>query len=87
MIGAQITCYIQPAVAHCANTAWVDADCTTVLRRNVASLAEAEAVFAEARKVAAAMGRPVVLKKLVTTQYGNRAPAGVKRLQGSEVVK
>ena len=84
---AQITCYIQPATGHCEFMAWVDTSCTAVIRRSVANVAEAEAVFAEARNVARAMGRSVVIKKLVSTQYGDRAPSGVKRLQGAEVIK
>lgn len=83
---ANITCYIQPTTAQCAAMAWVDTGCTAVIRREVKSAAEAEAVFAEARNVARAMGRPVAIKKLVSTHYGDRAPAGVKRMQGSEVV-
>lgn len=83
---AQITCYIQPATAHCEFMAWVDTGCTAVIRRTVATAAEADAVFNEARNVARAMGRAVVIKKLVSTHYGNRAPAGVKRMQGNEVV-
>lgn len=83
---ANITCYIQPTTAQCEAMAWVDTGCTAVIRREVTSAAGAEAVFAEARTVARAMGRPVAIKKLVSTHYGNRAPAGVKRMQGSEVV-
>ena len=83
---ANITCYIQPTKAHCEFAAWVDTGCTTVIRREVKNAAEAEAVFAEARRVAAAMGHPVVIKKLVQTQFGNRAPRGVKQMQGNEVV-
>lgn len=83
---AEITCYIQPAVAQCAAMAWVDTACTTVLRREVKSASEAASVIDEARKVASAMGRSVVIKKVVTTRFGNRAPAGVKRMQGNEVV-
>lgn len=83
---AQITCYIQPTTGHCEFMAWVDTSCTAVIRRSVASAAEAEAVFNEARNVARAMGRAVVIKKLISTQYGDRAPAGVKRMQGNEVV-
>ena len=83
---ANITCYIQPTTAHCDAMAWVDTGCTAVIRRVVTTAAEAEAVFAEARVVARAMRRPVAIKKLVSTHYGNRAPAGVKRMQGNEVV-
>lgn len=84
---AQITCYIQPATGHCEFVAWVDTDCTAVIRRSVANVADAEAVFEEARTVARAMGRAVVIKKLVSTRHGDRAPSGVKRLQGAEVIK
>ena len=83
---ATLTCYIQPTTAACEAMAWVDTSCTTVIRRAVTSAAEAAAVLSEARKVAAAMGRPVTIKKLVTTRFGSRAPAGVKRMQGAELV-
>ena len=83
---ANITCYIQPTTSRCDAMAWVDTGCTAVIRRVVSNAAEAEAVFVEARIIARAMGRPVAIKKLVSTHYGNRAPAGVKRMQGSEVV-
>ena len=84
---AQITCYIQPATGHCEFMAWVDTACTAVIRRSVANVTDAEAVIEEARTVARAMGRTVVIKKLVSTLYGDRAPSGVKRLQGAEVIK
>ena len=83
---AQITCYIQPTTGACEFMAWVDTAATAVVRREVRTLAEAHEVLTEARQIARAIGRQVAIKKLVTTRYGDRAPAGVKRLQGAEVI-
>lgn len=84
---SQMTCYIQPVKARCDFMAWVDTSATAVIRRAVKSAAEAELVLDEARNMARAMGRAMVIKKVVFTRYGNRAPAGVKRMQGSEIVE
>jgi hypothetical protein len=86
---AEIACYIQPAagISRDAGVAWVDTSKTAVLRRRVTSASEASSVIAEARAVAAALGGTMVIKTVVTTAWdADRAPAGVKRLQGAAVV-
>lgn len=84
---ANVTCYIQPATGSCEFMAWVDTSKTAVVRRTVATKAEALAVIEEARQIARSLGGGYVIKKLVQTAAGaSRAPAGTKALTGNEVI-
>lgn len=85
---AEMICYIQPTttVAREAGTAWVDTSRTAVVRRMVASKAEATQVVEEAREIARALGGSVAIKKLARAIPGARRPAGIKAMQGAEVI-
>jgi hypothetical protein len=87
---AEIACYIQPAAGICrdAGVAWVDTSKTAVLRRRVTSASEAAGVIEDARAVAVALGGGMAIKTVVVTAWdADRAPAGVKRLQGTRIVE
>ena len=85
----EFVCYIQPAKNIARDfdgseiAAWVDTGKTAVLRRSVSSKAEAVALIAEARDVAAAMGGNMIIKAISNTFCGGRRPAGVKALEGA----
>ena len=84
---AEVVCYIQPLSASCEVMHWIDTGCTTVLRREVSSLAEAQDVLAEARRIAAAVGRPAIVKRTSYSVPGGRYPAHVRGLfRGHELV-
>ena len=89
MTAAEFICYVQPVTAKCeeAGAAWVDTTKTAVLRRTVASKAEAAALVGEARAMAQAMGGEWAIKKLARAIPGARRPAGVKAMQGVEAVR
>jgi hypothetical protein len=87
---AEIACYVQPVTGFCAAAAmaWVDTSKTAVLRRRVTTAAEAAGVIEDARAVAVALGGGMAIKTVVVTAWdADRAPAGVKRLQGTRIVE
>jgi aminoglycoside phosphotransferase len=87
---AEVACYVQPVTGVCkaAAVAWIDTSKTAVLRRRVSSAAEAANVIAEARAVAVALGGGMAIKTVVVTAWdADRAPSGVKRLQGTRIVE
>lgn len=86
---ANVICYVQPVTTEvrAAGTAWVDVNKTAAFRGRATSFAEAEAIIEEAVTAAKAMGRRMCIKVLVNTAMdADRAPAKVKRLQGSRLV-
>ena len=83
---AEIICYIQPVTAQAAGTAWVDTAKTASVRRTVSSKCEAVKVIDEAKEIAAAIAGKMVIKVMARAIAGTRRPAGVKALQGSQVV-
>lgn len=87
MPASEFICYVQPIVAKCeeAGAAWVDTQKTAVVRRVVATKAEALAVVEEARKIAKAFGGDCAIKKLARSIPGSKRPAGIKSMQGTEV--
>ncbi|MEX3315662.1 hypothetical protein [Sulfitobacter sp. PS-8MA] len=83
---AEIICYIQPVTAQAAGTAWVDTAKTASVRRTVTSKREAVKVIEEAKEIATAITGKMVVKTMARAIAGSRRPAGVKALQGSQVV-
>ena len=83
---AEIICYIQPVTAQAAGTAWVDTAKTATVRRTVSNKGEAMQVIAEAKEIAAAITGKMIVKTMSRAIVGTRRPAGVKALQGSQVV-
>jgi len=88
MAASEIICYIQPCngFAKGTGTAWADTSKTATVRRHIATKSEAESVIAEAVEIARAMGGNMVVKTIARAIYGARRPAGVKALQGSQVI-
>lgn len=86
MPAATITCYIQPCAAKAAGTAWVDTSKTAVVRKNASSKKDAIIIISDAVSIAKAIGGEMVVKTIATSVMGERRPAGVKALQGVQVV-